>query len=88
MRPLVKAALKIDELAYTLGNIATDQRIEIDALPDDEILSEARYVLDLFVNPAQGHINGEALRGEEGPAQRRWAQGQVRKLRGFIQRHS
>jgi len=88
VRALVKAALEIDELGYNLDNVSTDQKVSIEDLPDAEIVSEARYVLDTFINPMQGHINGQAYRGEEGPEQRRWAQGQVRKLKSFIKKYN
>ena len=83
-RKLVARALSIDELAYNLENISQDDKKAVEDYTDDEILAEARYVLDLFVNPGQGHINGEALRGEEGPDQKKWARSQVGKLQRFI----
>jgi hypothetical protein len=88
MRAIAEAAMAIDELAYNLDNISTDQRIDVESLPDAEIVSEARYVLDLFVNPTQGHINGQAYRGEEGTEQRQWARMQVKKLKSFIKKYS
>ena len=86
--PMITAALKIDELAYNLDNISNDDNKALEDYTAAEILAEATYVLDLFVNPAQGHINGEALRGQEGPKQTIWARGQVRKLKAFIKRFS
>jgi hypothetical protein len=87
MRAVVKAAMSIDELAYTLENISTDQRISVELLSDSEIVSEAKYVLDLFVNPSQAHINHEALLGDEGPEQRIWARKQVKQLKAFIKKY-
>lgn len=88
MRAIVKAAMDIDELAYTLDNISNDEKVAVDSYSDAQIVSEAKYVLDLFINPAQCHINGEALRGDEGPEQKRWAQSQVRKLKSFIKKYN
>lgn len=86
MNPFLKSALSIDELAYTLGNIAQDDGRDVSSYSDAAILEEARYVLGLFTNPAEGHINGEDYRGENGPEQKTWARSQVRKLRTLIAR--
>lgn len=88
MRPTIKAALAIDELAYTLDNIATDDKVSVDSYTDEQIVSEAQYVLDLFVNPSQGHINHEAWVGDEGPEQKAWARKQVRQLKAFIKKYA
>ena len=81
-------AMRIDELAYTLDNISTDDRKAITDYSAADIVAEARYVLELYVNPAQGHINSEALAGDEGAEQQRWARQQVRQLRAFIKKYS
>lgn len=86
MSKFLKSALSIDELAYTLGNIAHDDKLALESYSDAELLAEARYVLGLFTNPAEGHINGEDYRGENGPEQKTWARSQVRKLRTLIAR--
>ncbi len=81
---LIKRAMSIDELAYTLENISHDDGKSAADYSDAEIVEEARYVLDLFANPSQGHINNEALNGDDGPDQAKWARSQVGKLRRFI----
>lgn len=86
MSKFLKSALAIDELAYTLGNIAHDDKRALESYSDAEILEEARYVLGLFTNPSEGHINGEDYRGENGREQKTWAASQVRKLRTLIAR--
>ena len=85
-RTIVKQALAIDEFAYTLNNISADDKKAVDDYTDTEIIKEAKYVLGLFINSGEGHINGEAFRGEEGPDQQKWAKSQVTKLRTFIKR--
>ena len=87
MRQIVKSALQIDELAYTLNNIAHDDKVNVDTYSDHQIMIEAKYVLDLFLNPSQGHINHEALLGDEGPEQEAWAKQQVKKLKAFIKQY-
>ena len=66
--------------------VVHDDGKQIEDYTDAAILAEAAYVLDLFVNPAQGHINHEALTGGEGAEQRVWARGQVRKLKALIKK--
>jgi len=83
-----KDAMKIDELAYTLGNISQDDKKPITAYTADEVVDEAKYVLNLFINSAYGHINHEALMGDEGADQQKWANRQVRQLRSFIKKYS
>lgn len=86
MRAIVQSAMAIDELAYTLDNISTDDKMPVESYTDEQIVKEARYVLDLFINSAQGHINHEALSGDEGPQQQAWARKQVRMLKSFIKK--
>lgn len=81
-------AMKIDELAYTLNNISTDDKKAVADYAAFEVIEEAKYVLDLFINPSQGHINHDALIGEEGPDQQKWASKQVRQLRSFIKKYA
>ena len=87
MRKTVKDALAIDELAYTLNNIANDDKVTVDTYSDHQIVIEAKYVLDLFLNPNQGHINHDALLGDEGPDQEVWAKAQVKKIKAFIKKY-
>lgn len=82
-----KQAMKIDELAYTLNNISSDDKKPISEYTAAELVSEAQYVLQLFVNSAWGHINHEALSGYEGEDQQKWAQKQVRQLKTFIKKY-
>ena len=87
MRAIIKAALAIDELAYNLENISADDGKQIEDYTDVEIVKEAEYVLSLFVDPNESHWNAEDLRGENGPKQKVWAKGQVRKLNAFIKKY-
>ena len=88
MRAIIKSALAIDELKNDLENIATDDKKEIDQYTDAEILKEAKYVLEMFLDGTNPHWNYEDLQGENGPEQQKWAQGEVRKLKAFIKKYS
>ena len=88
MRAIIKSALAIDELKNDLQNIASDDKKEIDQYTDKEILTEAKHVLDLFVNGTNPHWNYEDLQGENGPDQQKWARSEVRKLKAFIKKYS
>jgi len=87
MRAIIKSALKIDELAYTLDNISNDDKKKVEDYTDNEIVYEAEYVLDLFTNPNESHWNAEDLRGENGTKQQKWARVEVRKLQTFIKKY-
>jgi hypothetical protein len=86
MRAIIEAALKIEELAYDLDNISTDDRKAVEDYTDEEIVREARYVLSLFTHPNETHWNAEDYRGENGYDRQRWARGEVRKLKALIKR--
>lgn len=88
MRAIIKAALAIEELSYTLDNISTDDRKAVEDYTDAEILHEAKYVLGLFIDPTESHFNAEDYRGENGHERKKWARGQVRKLKAFIKKYS
>jgi hypothetical protein len=87
-RAIIKSAMSISELAYTLDNISTDDKKKVEDYTDAEILHEAKYVLGLFTNPHESHWNAEDLRGENGPEQQKWAKAEVRKLKAFIKKYS
>lgn len=87
MRAIVKSAMQISELAYSLENISTDDKRDIDSYTDQEILDEAGYVLGLFTDPNETHWNAEDLRGENGESQQKWARAEVRKLVAFIKKY-
>lgn len=87
MRAIVKSAMQISELAYSLENISTDDKRDIDSYTDQEILDEAGYVLGLFTDPNETHWNAEDLRGENGESQQKWARAEVRKLVSFIKKY-
>ena len=79
--------MQISELAYSLENISTDDKRDIDSYTDQEILDEAGYVLGLFTDPNETHWNAEDLRGENGESQQKWARAEVRKLVAFIKKY-
>jgi hypothetical protein len=86
------SAMKIEELAYNLENITRDdskrtgKTITPNDLPVEDLVKEARYVLSLFIDPDEAHINREAYLGEEGPDQKKWARQQVKQLRAFVKK--
>jgi hypothetical protein len=86
MKTILKAAMAIDELRNDLENIATDDKKQIEEYTDAEILKEAKYVLEMFLNGANAHWNYEDLQGENGPEQQKWARSEVRKLKAFIKK--
>jgi hypothetical protein len=88
MRATIKAAMKINELAYDLENIASDDKKQIEDYTDSEILHEAKHVLGMFLEGVNPHWNHDDLIGENGPKQQAWARGEVRKLKAFIKKYN
>lgn len=88
MRAIIKAAVAIDELAYSLECISTDDKKEIEDYTDAELLSEAKYVLGKFTGESLGFEQEQDLLGENGPEQKKWARGEVRKLNALIKKFS
>jgi hypothetical protein len=86
-RAIIESALAISELEYVLDNISTDDKKKVEDYTDAEILHEAEYVLQLFINPNESHWNAEDLRGENGTEQQKWARAEIRKLRAFIKKY-
>lgn len=88
MRAIIKAALKIDELAYDLENIAMDDKKKVENYTDSEILHEAKHVLGMFLDEVNPHWNNQDLSGENGSEQQKWARVEVRKLNAFIKKYN
>jgi len=82
-RPIVKDAISIGELLYSLENICGDDGIEIENAEDWYIYDEAKYVLDTFHE--YGHIRNMWLTGEDGDAKE--AKKEVAALKRFIKKY-
>lgn len=78
---LLKKAMAITELANTLDNISVDDRIPVEQMPDEQIISEAKYVLGLFGEG--GTVQSEMLDSDD-PDERKDARKQIRQLRAII----
>jgi hypothetical protein len=87
MRTILKSIKAIDELTNSMDNISTDDGRPWDAYTDVEIVREAKYVLELFLDGLNPHWNHEDLMGENGLEQQKWARGEVRKLKAFINKY-
>jgi hypothetical protein len=87
-KAIIESAMAISELAYVLENISYSDKKKIEDYTDAEILHEAKYVLGLFIDPYESHFNAEDFRGENGEAQQKWAEAEVRKLKAFIKKYS
>jgi len=74
-------AKNIEELMYSLGNLAEAEGKKIEDFTEQEIVDEAKWVLSTFYE--EGHMLNEKLR--EGDAdERAWARNEIRKLKKFI----
>lgn len=83
-RPIVKDAINIGELLYSLENICGDDNIEIEDAEDWYIYDEAKYVLATFYE--NGHIRNMWLTGEDGDAFE--AKKEVQALKRFIKKYA
>lgn len=79
---ILKEALKIHELEESLKRIAQDDKKEVAAYTDKEIIDEAKYVLSLFLDG--GCSLNEMLNGEDGEEDQKFAEKQVKQLRKLI----
>ncbi len=82
-RPIVKDAINIYELHYSLENICGDDGIEIEDAEDWYIYDEAKYVLDTFYE--RGHIRNMWLIGEDGNPDE--AKKEVQALKRFLKKY-
>lgn len=86
MRPIIKAATNIRELAYDLENISQDDKKQISDYTDAEILHEAKYILEIYHE--SGTVSNDALMGEHGKDEQKSARDDVRKLKALIKKFS
>ena len=84
MRPIIRAALNIRELAYDLENISQDDKKQISDYTDTEILHEAKYILEIYHE--SGTVSNDALMGEHGKDEQKSARDDVRKLKALIKK--
>ena len=76
----------IDELNVSLENISTDDKREIKSYSVAEVVKEAEYVLELFLDGTAPHWNNQDLTGENGMEQQKWARSEVKKLKALIKK--
>lgn len=82
-RPIVKDAINIYELHYSLENICGDDGIEIEDAEDWYIYDEAKYVLDTFYE--DGHIRNMWLIGDDGDPTE--AKKEIQALKRFLNKY-
>lgn len=82
-RAIVKDAINIGELLYSLENICGDDGIEIENAEDWYIYDEAQYVLATFFE--DGHIRNMWFTGEDGDSNE--AKKEVQALKRFIKKY-
>jgi len=83
MQTVLQRALKIRELQVSLSNIAQDDKRSLESYTDDEILSEAKYVLACFYEG--GHQSNDELICEYGDKNaQREARKQVAALKRLL----
>jgi hypothetical protein len=88
MHPLLRDALKSEELSYNLEEIiAVDDGVPIEDIPAPEIIREAKYVLGKFTGASGGFEQEEDYRGDNGPILQAWAKKEVRILKRLLDKY-
>ena len=87
MRKIIIDAFKSSELKYNLEEIiAVDDKIPVEEIPVEEIVREARYVLDKFTG-GLGFEQEDEYNGSCGAEQQKWARKEVATLRRFLKKY-
>lgn len=85
MKQILKDAFKSSELQYSLEDvIAVDDKISVEAIPDAEIIKEAKYVLGKFTGASVGFEQEDDYKGHNGPEQQAWARKEVAALKRLL----
>ena len=85
MRKLVKDALNVDELAYSLEHIiGVDDNKKPEEYTDKEIVAEAEYQLSKYYEDAT--MSNDMLVGNDTPEAQETAEREVRQLKRFIKK--
>jgi hypothetical protein len=82
---IVREANKISELSHVLENISHDDKVSVESMTREFIVSEARHVLGLF---REGGTSQSEMLDSDDSVERREARKQVKALERFIQKYS
>ena len=85
-RKIVTDALKANELAWSLGNISSDDGCKIEDYPDAELVAEAKWVLSTFSE--SGHDNCQYLKGDGGAESLKTARREKRQIQRFLEKYA
>ena len=88
MKQILKDSFKSSELQYSLEEvIAVDDKVAVEAIPDTEIIKEAKYVLGKFTGLSVGFEQADDYKGHNGPEQQAWAKMEVAALKRLLQKY-
>lgn len=88
MKQILKEAFKSSELQYSLEEvIAVDDKIDVEEIPDAEIIKEAKYVLGKFTGESVGFEQEDDYKGNNGPEQQAWARKEVAALKQLLKKY-
>ncbi len=86
-REIVRDAMKVSELWYQLSEvIAIDDDCEVDDYTDWDIVSEAMFVQNKYLDQSDCWIHREALEGKHGEEDRKGARRELRQLNRFLKK--
>ena len=88
MKQILKDAFKSSELQYSLEDvIAVDDKIDVEKIPDAEIIKEAKYVLGKFTGASVGFEQEDDYKGHNGAEQQAWAMKEVAALKMLLKKY-
>lgn len=88
MKKILKDALDNPELCAHLNGIASDDKCAIEALSDESILKEAKYVLSKYTDGSEGYSQYDEYQGDCGPEAQKEARANVAQIRKFLKKHA
>lgn len=88
MKQILKDAFKSSELQYSLEDvIAVDDKIDVEDIPNSEIIKEAKYVLGKFTGASVGFEQEDDYNGHNGEEQQEWARREVAALQRLLKKY-
>lgn len=86
-RAIVRDASKVSELRYQLWEvISVDDNCEVDDYSDWDIVSEAMFVQNKYLDQGDCWIHREMLEGKHGEEEQKIAKRELRELNRFLKK--
>jgi hypothetical protein len=88
MRKIVQDMLKCDELYHQFVNIiGVDDNKSPEEYDDEDIIAEAKYVLEKYTDASQNWRNFEMLYSDD-PEERQTARKEMKQIQNFLKKYA